>query len=71
MNEIGKIMIFGGLALAAVGVVILLLAKIPGMGALPGDILIQRKNFTFSFPIVTCLIVSVVLTIIVNLFFRR
>jgi len=45
--------------------------KVKDLGALPGDILIQRKNFTFSFPIVTCLIVSVVLTIIVNLFFRR
>jgi hypothetical protein len=71
MNEIGKLMIFGGLALAAVGVVVLLVGKIPGLGALPGDILIQRKNFTFSFPIVTCLIVSIVLTVIVNLFFRR
>ena len=71
MNEIGKMMIFGGLALAAVGVVVLLLGRIPGLGSLPGDIYIQRKNFTFSFPIVTCLVVSIVLTLIVNLFFRR
>jgi hypothetical protein len=71
MNDIGRMMIVAGLALAAVGVVVLLVGKIPGLGSLPGDIYVERKNFTFSFPIVTCLIVSVVLTLIVNLFFRR
>jgi len=42
-----------------------------GISKLPGDILIQKGNFTFYFPIVTMLLVSVVLTIIVNLFFRK
>jgi Protein of unknown function (DUF2905) len=71
MNEMAKLMIFGGLAIAAVGVAMLAVGKLSGGGWLPGDVVVQRKNFTFFFPIVTCVIVSVVLTIVLNLFFRR
>lgn len=70
MNEIGKIMIVSGAVLIAVGGVLLLIGRLPA-GMLPGDILIQRKNFTFFFPVVTSIVVSVVLTLIINLFFRR
>ena len=41
------------------------------LGRLPGDLFIRRENFTFSFPIVTCLILSLLLTLLLNLFFRR
>jgi hypothetical protein len=71
MGELGKVLIFGGLTVAAVGVFLLLVGKVSGGGWLPGDIVVQRKNFSFFFPIVTCLVVSVVLTLILNLFFRR
>jgi len=71
MNEMAKLMIFGGLAIAAVGVVLLAVGKLSGGGWLPGDIVVQRKNFTFFFPIVTCVVVSIVLTIVLNLFFRK
>jgi hypothetical protein len=71
MNDIARYMIFGGLALAAVGVIFLLLGKATGGAGLPGDIVVQRKNFTFVFPVVTSIVVSVVLTLILNLFFRR
>jgi hypothetical protein len=71
VNEIGRLMIFGGLALAAVGLVVVLLGKLTGGGPLPGDIVVQRKSFTFFFPVVTCLVISVVLTVILNIFFRK
>jgi hypothetical protein len=71
MDGIGRVMIFGGLALAAVGLLFVLLGKVTGGAGLPGDIVVQRKNFTFVFPVVTSIVVSVVLTLILNLFFRR
>jgi hypothetical protein len=59
-----------GALLALVGVVLLLGGKL-GLGRLPGDIVVERKNFTFSFPVVTSIVVSVVLTIVANLLLRR
>jgi hypothetical protein len=70
MNEIGKLLVVGGLVLAGIGALLMLIGRLPG-GMLPGDVLVQRKNFTFFFPVVTSIVVSIVLTIIVNLFFRR
>jgi len=55
-----------GLALAAIGAVLWL-----GKGfRLPGDVFIQKGNFSFAFPIVTCIVVSIVLTILLNIFRR-
>lgn len=56
--------------LFVVGLIIYLLGRAGG-GFLPGDIVVRRDNFTFVFPIVTMLVVSVVLTMLLNLFFRR
>lgn len=53
-----------------VGVVVYLLGRAGG-GFLPGDIVVRRDNFTFAFPIVTMVVVSVVLTVLLNLFLRR
>ena len=52
-------------------VVLLLAPKIPFLGRLPGDIHLRGKNWSFSFPIVTCIVISVVLTLLLNLFSRR
>ena len=52
------------------GLLMTLWGKIPGLGKLPGDIYIEKDNFTFFFPIVSCLVISVVLTVIVNLVVR-
>ena len=71
MNEIGRLLIVLGLILAAVGLIILFADKIPFLGRLPGDILIKRKSFTIYFPLVSMLIVSLILTIVLNLIFRR
>ncbi len=67
---LGKILLALGGLIVLVGLVVLLLDKI-GPGRLPGDIFIQRENFTFYFPVMTCIIISVILTIILSLLFRR
>lgn len=68
---LGKSLIFIGIFLALLGIVIQVGPKFPWLGRLPGDILIQRERFTFAFPLATCLIISLLLTLIANLFFRR
>ena len=68
---VGRSLIFIGLSLVIIGLLITVLPKIPGLGRLPGDIVIQREKFTFSFPLTTCLIISLLLTLLANLFFRR
>ena len=63
MQDLGKMLIFGGLILAGVGLLLVLTGKIPFLGKLPGDILVQRKNFTFYFPLATSIIISVILSL--------
>lgn len=69
LESLGKLLLIGGAILGAAGLVVLLAGRL-GLGRLPGDILIQRENVTFYFPLATMLIVSIILTIIVNLFRR-
>lgn len=71
MPEIGRTLIFLGLLLALVGGIVLLLGRVPGIGKLPGDILIQRKNFTFYFPIATSIVISVLLSFFFWLLSKR
>jgi cell division protein FtsW (lipid II flippase) len=54
-----------GLVIAVIGLVLILAPSIPWLGRLPGDIHIQRENFRFYFPLVTCLLVSLVLSLVV------
>lgn len=78
MSELGRMLLILGVVLALAGVVLLLGDKLPlrelwerfPLGRLPGDIHIRREGFSFSFPVVTCLILSVVLTLIFSLFRR-
>ena len=62
-----KILIIIGIIILALGLLYPFLKKI-GLGQLPGDIIYKSDNSTFFFPIVTCIIISVVLTIVFNLF---
>ncbi len=71
LSALGKMLILMGLLVAGVGLLLTLGGKMPWFGRLPGDIVVQKKNFTFYFPIVTCIVVSVVLSLLLNLFFRR
>lgn len=68
MAGAGKILIVAGLAIAALGLFLIFSPKIPWLGRLPGDILIKRGSSTFYFPIVTCIILSVVLTLLARFF---
>lgn len=70
MVSVGKSLIGFGLLIAALGVLIILASKIPHLGRLPGDLYVQRKNFTFYFPLATSILVSVVLSLIFA-FLRR
>jgi hypothetical protein len=70
MNELGKFLVLLGLLIAAVGVVMWTGFGKNWLGRLPGDIHYSRGNFTFSFPIVTCILISVVFSLLLW-FFRK
>ena len=65
MNDLGKLLLIVGLVIAATGVLLLSGFGKGWLGRLPGDIHYTRDNFSFHFPIVTCLLVSVVLALII------
>jgi uncharacterized membrane protein len=70
--NLGRLLIVAGLALVALGVVVLLFNKLDlPLGRLPGDIVYRGRNSTFYFPWVTCLIISVILTLILWIVNRR
>jgi hypothetical protein len=71
MPEIGKLLIIVGGFIVVIGLFLTLGLRIPYLGKLPGDISVDRGNVHFYFPIVTGLLVSLVLTLLLNLFFRR
>jgi hypothetical protein len=71
VDGIGRLLILVGVVAIAVGVVLLFLPRIPWLGRLPGDIVVQRERVTLYFPLATSIVVSIVLTILLNLFFRR
>jgi len=60
-----------GLLIALAGVVLVLVGRVPWIGRLPGDIHIQRGNFSFYFPLATSLLLSVVLTLLLYVVGRR
>jgi hypothetical protein len=66
----GKILLGAAIVLAVFGAILFGLAKL-GVDRLPGDVLVRRVNFTFYAPIGLMIVVSIVLTILLNLFFRR
>ncbi|MGM0652310.1 MAG: DUF2905 domain-containing protein [Bacillota bacterium] len=69
LGSFGKLLLIGGALIAAVGLLFLLFSKL-GLGRLPGDIFIQRDNVTFYFPLATMIIISIILTLLLN-FLRR
>jgi hypothetical protein len=65
MRELARWLIFGGLILLAIGGLLLIGGRLPlRLGRLPGDIAIQGRRGSFYFPIVTCLLLSAVLTLV-------
>jgi Protein of unknown function (DUF2905) len=75
VSELGKILLGLGLVMVILGAVLLvassLSGKVPWIGRLPGDIYIERGNVRFYFPLATSILVSIVLTLVLALFWRR
>ncbi len=70
-GDLGRWLVVLGLVLVVVGVVLVFADRIPWLGRLPGDIRIERGNWRVYFPLATSLLISVILTVLLNLFFRR
>lgn len=74
LGDLGKLLLIGGLVLAGVGVLLMVGGRLPfRIGRLPGDISYHGRSGSFYFPVVTCILLSVALTLIlwiVNVFRR-
>ncbi|MDR3592933.1 MAG: DUF2905 domain-containing protein [Negativicutes bacterium] len=70
-DSFGKTLMLFGVILLVVGALLHFGGKLTGLGRLPGDIHIERENFSFYFPVVTSILLSVILTILLNIFSRR
>ena len=72
--HLGKILILMGAFMALIGGILLLVGKVPYLGKLPGDITIQKKNFTFYFPLATSIVISLLVSLILlflNIFTKK
>jgi len=66
-ESFGKLILIAGIILVIVGLALIFFNKIPLLGKLPGDIIIKKKNFTFYFPIVTSILLSLIISLILYL----
>jgi hypothetical protein len=71
LSQAGKLILFAGFALVILGGLIMLAGRLPFIGQLPGDFEFRRGNATFYFPLATMIIISIVLTALLNLWLRR
>ena len=71
VNDIGKTLVVLGLLIALAGLALVFVGRVPWIGRLPGDIHVQRGNWSFYFPIATSIVLSLVLTLLFWLFGRR
>ena len=65
-QDIGKFLILAGIFLILFGILFVFWQRIPFLGKLPGDIVIQKKGFGFFFPLATCIVISLALTLLIN-----
>ncbi len=70
-RDIGKILLAVGLLFAVAGGVLILADKLPGLGKLPGDLVFQRGRWTVFLPVGTMIVLSLLLTLLLNLLFHR
>jgi len=69
LSSLGKVLLLFAVVLGVVGLLLIIMGNVPFLGKLPGDLVIRRGGVTFFFPIVTCILLSVVLTVLINLIF--
>ena len=70
MSDLGRYLIIAGAVIAVLGVVLVFAGKIPWLGRLPGDIYYKSDRVTFYFPLATCVVVSVLISLLMYLFRR-
>jgi len=70
MAGLGKTLIYLGIVIVIAGVLVSFSDRLPWLGHLPGDIHIQRERFSFHFPLTTCIVVSIVISLVVYLLKR-
>ena len=68
LGGVGKMLIFLGIFIILIGLLLMIGDKIPFVGRLPGDIIIRKEKFSFYFPIATCILLSIILTLLFTLF---
>ena len=71
MSDLGKSIVFIGIVLIIVGLLMTIAGKIPGVGKLPGDIFIKKSNFSFYFPLSTCILLSIILSAVMCFFGKK
>ncbi|MDD5593474.1 MAG: DUF2905 domain-containing protein [Candidatus Margulisbacteria bacterium] len=71
IESIGRLIIYIGVVMVLVGGFFILVAKVPWFGRLPGDIIYRREGLTIYFPIATMILVSLILTLLLNVVWRR
>ena len=68
LAPLGKMLVLLGIFMVGIGLFLWLGDKVPWLGKLPGDILIRKEKFTFYFPLVTCILISLLLTLLFSIF---
>lgn len=71
MNEIGKFLVIIGVITVVIGLILMFAGKIPLIGRLPGDIVIERRNFVFYFPIATSILLSIIISLILYILSKK
>jgi uncharacterized protein HemY len=70
MMPLGRSLVLVGIVIVLLGLLLWALSSVPHVGRLPGDIYIRRGNFTFYFPLTTCILISIIATILFSLMRR-
>ncbi|NLI69237.1 MAG: DUF2905 domain-containing protein [Firmicutes bacterium] len=66
----GKMLLVVGVLIVLMGLIFIFLGRL-GLGRLPGDIIVEKGNFVFYFPLVTCVVISIILSFLIRVFFRH
>lgn len=70
MQELGRLLALVGGGLLLVGLLLMIIGRVPGLGRLPGDLVIERDGFSCVVPLATMVVVSLLLTLVLNVLVR-